>query len=95
MNNLFIRRNINTIIKTITPEINNFTLYNSQYIDRIDITVYNPKTVSKDSLFRKNIYNATVFFSKNDMSLYKRFETDDFSMITTEINNFIKNEIKI
>ena len=95
MKNLFIRRNINTIIKTITPEINNFTLYNSQYIDRIDITVYNPKTVSKDSLFRKNIYNATVFFSKNDMSLYKRFETDDFSMITTEINNFIKNEIKI
>ena len=88
MNNLFIRRNINTIIKTITPEINNFTLYNSQYIDRIDITVYNPKTVSKDSLFRKNIYNATVFFSKNDMSLYKSFETDDFSMITTEINNF-------
>ena len=51
MNNLFIRRNINTIIKTITPEINNFTLYNSQYIDRIDITVYNPKPVSKDSLF--------------------------------------------
>jgi hypothetical protein len=50
--------------KTITHEINNFTLYNSQYIDRIDITVYNPKTISKDSIFRKNIYNATVYFLK-------------------------------
>ena len=93
--NRFIKRSFTTAFKnTIVPVIN-FSKHNMQYIDKMEITIYNESTVSKASIFRKYMYTSQIYFKNNDMHLYKIFEDDDFDALLNRINNFISTEIKI
>ena len=84
-----------TVLKDIVPDVKNFSKNNIQYIDRIEIKIYNPKTVSQYSILRNNIYTSTIWFVKNDMTIYKEFDDSDFEKMVNKINIFINNEIKI
>jgi len=84
-----------TVLKDIIPEIKIFSKYNIKYIDRIEIKIYNPNTVSQNSIFRNNTYNSTIWFIKNDMTIYKNFDDNNFEKMVNKINIFIENEIKI
>lgn len=82
-------------LSSITPHIKDFTKHNLQFIDKIEITIYNPNTVSSNSIFRNYQFNANISFLKNDMRLYKQFENNDFEILLNNIKKFINNEIKI
>ena len=103
MQTMFINRNIPllkntnrfcTILKDIIPEIKIFSKHNIKYIDRIEIKIYNPNTISQNSTFRNNTYTSTIWFIKNGMTIYKDFDGNDFEKMVNKINIFIKNEIK-
>ena len=81
--------------KNVTPILTNISQHNLKFIDKVEITMFNPTTVSNNSYFRKYIYEAIVWFKKDDMTLYKKFENNDHNLLTSDINNFIKNDIKI
>jgi hypothetical protein len=68
---------------------------NIKYIDKMEFTGYNSKTVSKNSVFRTHKYVSTIWFDKNKMILYKSFENDEIEGLIKNINDFIQNEIKI
>ena len=68
---------------------------NIKYIDKMEFTGYNSKTVSKNSVFRTHKYVSTIWFDKNKMVLYKNFENDEIEGLLKNINDFIQNEIKI
>ena len=84
-----------TILKDIVPNVTNFSKNNIQYIDKIDIQIYNSNTVSQHSIMRNNIYTSTIWFKKNGMTIYKEFDDNDFEKMVNKINHFINNEIKI
>lgn len=92
-----LRRTISTtfIDYKLSKDLDKFAKHNLQFADRMELIIYNPKTVSKDSIFRTHVFNATIYFKKNDMTMFKKFEENDFNVLTVSINNFIKNEITL
>jgi hypothetical protein len=93
--NTFIRRSFTTAFKNSKVPVLNFSKHNMQYIDKMEIIIYNESTVSKASLFRQYMYTSQIHFKKNNLYLYKIFEDDDFDALLNSINNFISTEIKI
>jgi len=79
----------------ISSETTEIFKNNIKYIDKMEFTGYNSKTVSKNSIFRTHKYNSTIWFNKNKMILYKSFENDDIEGLIKNINDFIQNEIKL
>lgn len=69
--------------------------HNLKYVDRIEITINNPNNVKPDSLFKSTVYEATVTFNKNNMTLYKRFNNNNYDEIINNIKTFMNDEIKI
>ena len=95
---IYLRNNIKrhcTILKDIIPNINVFSKHNIPYIDRIEIQIYNPNTVSKYSIYRNNIFTSTIWFKKNGLVIYKEFDDTNFEKMMNKINIFISDEIKI
>ena len=84
-----------TVLKDIIPDINVFSKHNIPYIDRIEIQIYNPNTVSKYSIYRNNIFTSTIWFKKNGLVIYKEFDDTNFEKMVNKINMFINDEIKI
>lgn len=81
--------------KHIIHSVENIAKHNMKYIDRIDITIYNPKTVLKGSILRNSIYNASVFFYKDHLNVRKDLSNDIFEDLINDINITINSEIKI
>ena len=100
-----IRRNISTIFKDMNSkytDINtlikksDFSKYNIKFVDRIELTIYNPSTVSPHFMLRKNLYESVIYFNKNDdIRLTKTFKDDNFDKLIMRIKNFINIEIKL
>lgn len=67
-----------------------FSKHNSKFIDTINITINGPA-----ALWKTNTYGSTIWFSKNDMSVIKRFKSNDFDELINQMNIFMKNEIKV
>lgn len=76
----------------IASLIGDITSRNIGYIDKLELSIKNPK---KLNLFHKNIYEATLWFDKNDMRVVKRFENNYINILFNDINYFINREIKI
>ena len=75
-------------IETITT----FTKNNLRHIDHIELRITNPK---KLGFIYPKIYEATLAFKKNDMSIYQKFQSNDISNLLEEASNFISKEIKV
>ena len=73
-------------------KINNFTRNNLKYIDSFELKITNPKNLN---LFNNFIYEGSLWFSKNNMRINKRFENDDVNFLFDEISLFINKEIKL
>jgi hypothetical protein len=78
--------------KVFIDSIINFTKNNIKYIDHIDIKITNP---NKISIFRPKMYEATLVFKKNDMSVYQNFSNDNFEDLIANASDFISKEIKV
>ncbi len=68
---------------------------NMKHLDKIVITVYNPKTINPGSLFRSNIFNVEINLMKDSLNIYKNFESNDYDKLMDEIKSFLNKEIKI
>ncbi len=78
--------------KIFIETLTNFTKNNIKYIDHIDIRITNPK---KLGFMYPKIYEATLAFKKNDMSVYQRFESNKLEDLMADASNFINKEIKV
>lgn len=85
------KRTVSTL-RMVLPKLTDFSKNNLQFIDKIDVTIYNPNTVSKNSVFRKNMYESNVCFINRGMYVQKKFENDNFEHMINDVNNFIDNE---
>jgi hypothetical protein len=72
--------------------INNFSKNNIKYLDSFQIKIKNPKQLN---IFNPTIYEGTIWFSKNDMKIYKTFNNNDLKLLMDDVSKFISNEIKI
>jgi len=79
---------------TISKKINDFSKHNVHFIDKLEITIHNPDTVSKTSPYREHMYKATVKYNQNGKMMYRIFENDDFDTMYNTMQNFIHNELK-
>ena len=79
--------------KSVISTLNHIGKYNMKYVDKIVITVYNPKTVK--SLFRPNIYESNIIFKKSEMYIYKDLRSNNLEDLVTQIKNTIGNEVKL
>ncbi len=77
------------------PIIHKIKLNNLQHIDRIEISIYNPSTVSQFSTFRKTIFCTKIHFEKNNLQVSKEILNNEPTELIKEIDNFLNNEIKI
>ena len=59
----------------------------------IDIKITN--TNKYIYIFRPKMYEATLVFKKNDMSVYQNFSNDNFEYLIANINDFVSKEIKV
>ncbi len=75
--------------------LNEFNKKNMNYFDRLELTVNNPKNVSRFSVFRTHIFNCKIFFSKNELAVTKEFNNNNLSSLLEDVNKFINSEIKI
>jgi len=41
------------------------------------------------------MYETTLVFKKNDMSVYQNFSNDNFEYLIANINDFVSKEIKV
>ena len=73
-------------------KIQNFTMYNLKYVDSFELKINNPK---KLNIFNNFIYEGSLWFSKNNMRINKRFENNDVNFLFDEISLFINKEIKL
>lgn len=78
--------------KLFIEHISNFTKNNLRHIDHVDIRITNPK---KLGFMYPKIYEATLAFKKNDMSVYQRFQSNDIEDLLSSASNFISKEIKV
>jgi len=78
--------------KVFIETIVNFTKNNIKQIDHINIKITNPL---KLNIFNPKVYDATLVFKKNDMSVYQNFSNDNFEDLITNINDFVSKEIKV
>ena len=91
-----IQRKISNFIQNIIPKINDFTIYNLQFVDKLKITINNPKNISNEpSSDIKSIYQTQLFFKKNGITIIQHFNENSITTIMNRINSFIKNEINI
>lgn len=82
-------------INIIESTINKIKSHNLKLIDHIEITMYNPDTVSKFSVFRKAIFHAEIHMKNNNIQVRKEFYNNDPEKLTREINDFLDKEIKV
>ncbi len=75
--------------------LNNFAKHNIKYIDKINIEIFNPKTVYKGSIFRENNYVAYIHFKNDNMSLYKHVDAETIEILMEKMDKIISNEIKL
>jgi hypothetical protein len=66
-----------------------------RYIDKIQITMYNPNTVTGTSLFRPAVWCAEVTFKKNNSVLYTSVESNDTEDFIKKIYSVVETEQKI
>ncbi len=89
-------RKFSTFFNSIqTTKLNGNFKHNIQYVDKIVIEIFNPKTVKNSSIFRNNIYNAEIKFDKDNITLYKKIASNDYEDLVNKMNLFIDSEIKI
>lgn len=72
-----------------------FTKHNMNYIDKVHITLYNPKTIKSSNIFRKYPINMTVYFEKDNMQFNKDINCNTMEECYNRLKQTIDNEIKI
>ena len=82
-----IKRYITNIFKNKKYNLNN-KLY---YVDKIEVIINNPCTVSKLNNKRNYIYESMVYMKKDDMTIHKSFNDDNFEKLMDRIQTFIHN----
>jgi hypothetical protein len=82
-------------IDSLNTVMNKIKLHNVKHIDHIEINIYNPKTVSKFSVFRQKIFQATIHFENNGLQARKEFSNNELNLLTRDINEFLDKEIKV
>ena len=82
-----IKRYITHIFKNKKYNLNN-KLY---YVDKIEMVMNNPSTVSKMNQTLNKIFESMVYIKKNDMTIHKSFSDDDFDKLMDRIQTFIHN----
>jgi len=82
-----IKRYITNIFKNKKYYLNNKQLY----IDKIEMVIHNPSTVSKMNNKRNFIFESMVYIKKDDMTIHKSFSDDDFDKLMNQIQTFIHN----
>ncbi len=61
-------------------------------MDTLTITLYNPNSISTSSIFRNNIWNASIKFKKNGSTLYKDIEENNTETFIKKIIEAIEKE---
>lgn len=69
--------------------------HNLNLVDKINIEIFNPNTVSKNSIFRNYVFNAEIKFQKNNTTIYQKFCSNNFENLIDQMNVFINQEIKL
>ena len=86
------------MIKNLLTNLSKLTEKNMHHLDRIDITIYNPTTVSKHFL-RPTIYEASLVFDNhnriNNTRVYKTLNSNSYEDLLIQLKNYIENEIKL
>ena len=93
MNRIFRRfTSKNNVYNDFIYEVKNFAKYNLQFIDSVEIKITNPKTFIFPS---STIYESTIWFTKNDMTIYKKCKSNDIHDLHKKMTEFVKNIIKL
>lgn len=84
----------NNIFNNLCINESNFN-HNSKYISSIQITMNNPNHFFDSNIFKQSIYEANISMRKGDLSIYKRYNSDNLEDLFNKIKNFVNNEIKL
>jgi len=79
------------IFNSLIINKNNFD-YNYKYINQINITMNSPNNLS---IYRKTLFEANIYISKDNMSIYKNFYSNNLEDLFNQIKNYINNDIKL
>lgn len=90
MNNIFKNYLLPGTVKHLS-----FFNHNCQFIDKIEIVFYNPRTVNPNYISRSTLFSSTITFEKNNFRLYKNFNNNNYDDLLKDMENFIETEIKI
>lgn len=85
---LYTTNNIFSNLKIKECEFN----HNMKFVEEIQFTIHNP---NKLNIFNTTIYKATIILRKNDMTLYKNFNSDQYDDLIQMIKNYINDTIKL
>ena len=47
------------------------------------------------SIYRKTLFEANIYISKDNMSIYKNFYSNNLEDLFNQIKNYINNDIKL
>ena len=81
--------------KTFVQDLNHFAKHNMKHIDKINLEIYNPKTVHENKIIRKHIYNMSVYFEKDNLMVTKHLSSNDLDDCVKQLKETIDKEIKI
>ncbi len=88
-NQIIIKKITTKSITNILDEIKNYTEHNLKHIDFIEFKINN-----NPSIFSKK-YQVKICLKKDEMNIYKYIDNNKINEIKNEINEFLKNEIKV
>lgn len=74
-------------------KLNMFARYNMQYIRKINFEIINLN--HENNYFYKNAFRADLYFTKNDIDIYKKFQSSDLVDLVSQIEKYIQQEIKL
>lgn len=88
---------MNKIISALSKytKLNNFVRqHNMRYLDRVVSTMNGSERTTRE-YFKNKLFEADVYFDKDNMRLFKNFKNDDLQTLMKDVDSFIDNEIKI
>lgn len=86
--------NSSNIFMSLNKDSNEFT-NNIKWLEQIEFTIYGPGYLEKFKVLKKEMFEATVQFNKDNMRINKTFKSNNYDDLMNKIRDYLNGQVKL